>query len=396
LPQPKKLDFLYFDAGGGHRSAALALKSVMESQDRPWRIELVNLQEVLDPLDIFRKATGIRLQDIYNLFLAKGWTLGSEYLLPMMHGVIRLYHGAQVKLLTRFWNERRPDLVLSLIPNFNRAIYQSLKAACPHVELVTALTDFADYPPHFWMEKQPQYFICGTNRAVEQALSMGHARNRVFRVSGMILRPGFYQVAEVDRARERESLGLEGHVPTGLVLFGAQGSPAMREIATRIGNSRLNVQLIAICGHNARLKRDLEALQARNLMHVVGFTQQIPYYMQLSDFFIGKPGPGSISEAVQMHLPVIVERNAFTLPQERYNATWVLEQKVGFVLKNFRQIDRAIGELLEPGKLDAMRRQTACFDNRAVFEIPDILANLVFDDTAGNARFEVESQRHRQ
>jgi 1,2-diacylglycerol 3-beta-galactosyltransferase len=97
-----------------------------------------------------------------------------------------------------------------------------------------------------------------------------------------------------------------------------------------------------------------------------------------------------------MHLPVIVERNAFTLPQERYNATWVLEQKVGFVLKNFRQIDRAIGELLEPGKLDAMRRQTACFDNRAVFEIPDILANLVFDDTAGNARFEVESERHRQ
>ena len=34
-------------------------------------------------------------------------------------------------------------------------------------------------------------------------------------------------------------------------------------------------------------------------MHVVGFTSEIPYYMVLSDFFIGKPGPGSISEAAR-------------------------------------------------------------------------------------------------
>ena len=58
--------------------------------------------------------------------------------------------------------------------------------------------------------------------------------------------------------------------------------------------------------------------------------------MHLADFFIGKPGPGSISEAIAMKLPVIVERNAWTLPQERYNADWVLEQGAGFVLPNFR------------------------------------------------------------
>ncbi len=48
--------------------------------------------------------------------------------------------------------------------------------------------------------------------------------------------------------------------------------------------------------------------------------------MHASDFFIGKPGPGSISEALAMKLPVIVERNAWTLPQERYNADWVTER----------------------------------------------------------------------
>ncbi len=73
----RRLDFLYFDAGGGHRSAATALKQVIAEQGRPWDIRMVNLQEQLDALDIFRKITGIRLQDIYNLLLKKGWTLGS-------------------------------------------------------------------------------------------------------------------------------------------------------------------------------------------------------------------------------------------------------------------------------------------------------------------------------
>ena len=88
----KRLDFIYFDAGGGHRAAATALKQVMEQQQRPFEIRLVNLQEVLDSIDIFRKYTGVRLQDIYNLLLKKGWTLGSRQLMLVMHRVIRLFH----------------------------------------------------------------------------------------------------------------------------------------------------------------------------------------------------------------------------------------------------------------------------------------------------------------
>ena len=95
----KKLDFIFFDAGGGHRSAANSLKTIIEQQNRPWEVRLVNLQEILDPLDIFRKYTGLRMQDVYNTILKKGWTLGSSMLIPPMHGIIRLYHRGQVRLL---------------------------------------------------------------------------------------------------------------------------------------------------------------------------------------------------------------------------------------------------------------------------------------------------------
>ena len=377
MREPLKLDFIYFDAGGGHRSAALALKAVIESLDYPWQVRLVNLQEVLDSLDIFRKITGIRLEDIYNLALAKGWTLGSRYLLPCMHGVIRLYHRSQVKVLADYWRKQRPDLVVSLVPNFNRALFQSLRKGSPATPMVTILTDLADFPPHFWMERQEQYLVCGTGHAREQASRMGYSPDRVFQTSGMILRPEFYRVTPIDKEAELKSFGLDPTLPTALILFGGAGSNVMYPIAKRLGNSALQMQLIMICGNNQALRSRLERLETKNRILLEGFTREIPRYMALSDFFVGKPGPGSISEALKMNLPVIVERNAWTLPQERYNAQWVAEQGVGIVLNNFRHIDQAVERLLKPQSIESMKAAISRMNNQAVYQIPPILSGIL-------------------
>jgi len=404
----KQLDFIFFDAGGGHRAAANALRQVMEQQQRPFEIRMVNLQEMLDAIDVFRKVTGLRLEDVYNLMLKKGWTLGSARLTAGMHLVIRLFHPQQVRMLTAFWRQSRPDMVVSLVPNFNRALCESLHAALPGVPLVTILTDIADYPPHFWIERgQEQHFICGSEKAVEQALDMGHDPSRVHRVSGMILNPRFYEIAPLrpaERAEARAALGFAPELPVGLVLFGGQGAAVMREIAARLPDR----QLVMICGHNRKLRAQLEAMPVgqpllgdhlvRKLsdglagkaerpdsrpvtrtaaMFVEGFTCEVPRYMQLADYFIGKPGPGSLSEAVAMRLPVIVESNAWTLPQERYNPEWVREQGVGIVLPNFRRIARAVEELLEPAAFARFRAATERLHNGAVYEIPDILEAIL-------------------
>jgi len=372
-----KLDFIFFDAGGGHRSAATALQLVIQQQQRPWEVRLVNLQEILDPLDIFRKYTGLRLQDVYNLLLKKGWTLGAPQLLRAMHFLIRLYHPAQVRLLNQFWPRSRPDLVVSLVPNFNRALGESLRQTLPGIPFVTILTDLADYPPHFWMERQEQYFVCGTEHAAAQARAMGHPAARVFRTSGMILHPRYYQPVEVDRAAERRRLGLDADTPTGVILFGGQGAGVMLRIADRLDRVARDLQLILICGHNQKLRRALLRRPRRRPWFVEGFTTEVPYYMALSDFFVGKPGPGSISEALAMRLPVIVASNAWTMPQERYNARWLRENGLGLVVRSFHQIGAAVEELLEPSSFEGYRARAAQLSNRAVFEIPDILEKIL-------------------
>jgi 1,2-diacylglycerol 3-beta-galactosyltransferase len=56
-------------------------------------------------------------------------------------------------------------MVVSLIPHFNRALRESVDRAGRATPLATVLTDIADYPPHFWLEKQDEYVICGSDKA---------------------------------------------------------------------------------------------------------------------------------------------------------------------------------------------------------------------------------------
>ena len=165
---------------------------------------------------------------------------------------------------------------------------------------------------------------------------------------------------------------------TALVLFGGQGvRKKMLEIDRRLSQSGLPIQSILLCGKNERLVRELRA-QPRPMPRLIeGFTTNVPYYMQLADFFIGKPGPGSIAEALKMGLPVIVERNAWTLPQERYNAIWVKEKHVGLVVRNFDTIADDVARLLEGRMFAEFQCNAKKMHNRALFEIPDILSRIL-------------------
>lgn len=373
----QRIEFAYFDAGGGHRAAVTAIEMVIQETERPWDVQLTNLQELLDEVDILKKYAGIRIQDFYNAMLRKGWTLGSTELMRVLQLAIRAYHRPIVRRLEAHWRESRPDMVVSFVPHFNRALCESYHSVFPRRPFVTVLTDIADYPPHFWIERQPQYFVCGSDRAVAQTRAMGHAPDFIFQASGMIVHPRFYAPQPNGRCHERERLGLFRDLPVGVVLFGGYGNRVMLEIADRLDSSGLELQLILICGKNLDLAKILRERKSRLRYYVEGFTREVPYYMHLSDFFIGKPGPGSISEALIKSLPVITDCNAWTLPQERYNARWIREHDVGLVLPHFRHIVPTVKELLQPETFARCRENATRVRNRAVFEIPEFLDRVL-------------------
>jgi UDP-N-acetylglucosamine:LPS N-acetylglucosamine transferase len=312
-------------------------------------------------------------EDYYNVRLKSGFTLGLAQELKVFQAMIRGLHPAVVRVVEQHYLRTEPDLVVSVIPNLNRPMCEALARTLPGVPYVTVMTDIADFPPDFWITPdQDQHLVCGSEHALQQARALGCRESHLHRMSGMILRPDFHEPLRVDRDKERRALGLDPDRPTGVVLFGGHGSSVMASIAQELDD----VQLILLCGHNVPLARRLRAQKAPAPRAVVEFTREVRRYMQLGDFFIGKPGPGSLSEAVHVGLPVLTVRNAWTMPQERYNTEWVRENGLGIVGRSMRRIKEPVRELL--AHLPELKANVARMPpNRAVFEVPAILEHIM-------------------
>lgn len=370
------VQFIYFDAGGGHRSAAVALHQIIGQRYPGWRVELVNLQELLRPVDPVVRLTRRRASSeaVYNGMLKRGWTYGSLPLLRGLQAGIRLRAAPIEAVLEAHWRRRPADLVVSLIPNFNGVLFRSLRRVHAEVPYVTIMTDIADQPPRFWQEDQDQFIICGSDKAAAQARARHYRPERIMQVSGMVLSPRFYQTAPIDRSAARRELSLDPDRPTALIMFGGNGSKRALTIVERLARLPFAVQSIVMCGHNRVLAAQLAATDR---CRAIGFTDQVPHYMRLADFFIGKPGPGSISEALHLGLPVIIERNRRTMPQERYNAEWVAQHDVGLVIRDLRHVGEAVTSLYRDDRLQRFRRNALGLRNQALFEIPDRLAAIM-------------------
>src|SRR4029450_9021237 len=115
----ESIDLVYFNAGGGHRAAALALEEAIREQRRPWNVRLVNLVDVLDPRAAFRRVMGFAPEAFHNTRLARGWTLGLAQELKLLHALIRLGHSRMLPPLRRHSRSSDPDLATSLAQNFN-------------------------------------------------------------------------------------------------------------------------------------------------------------------------------------------------------------------------------------------------------------------------------------
>lgn len=366
---------MYFNAGGGHRAAASALQAQLIGQHPAWDVQMIDLFEILDSKHVFKRLTGFAPEDYYNKRLATGFTLGLAQELKVLQAAIKVLHRQLVTRLMKFWRQALPDMVVSLVPNFNRAIGASLAIEQPNTPFVTVMTDLADYPPNFWVVPgYTQHLVCGTSRARDQALAQGIHPKWIQQVSGMILSPKFYSQDQLDKPdvkNERLALGFEPDDTVGLVMYGGHGSNVMKRIAANLADK----PLVLMCGRNDALRKQLLKHKYSAKHHVVGFTDDVARWMRLADYFIGKPGPGSISEALHGGLPVIVTRNAWTMPQERWNTDFIRDNGLGCVVASSSGIAAAVENLA--ADMDRYRSRVSQYKNRALFEVVGFIETLL-------------------
>ena len=253
---------------------------------------MVNLQELLDPLDVFRKITGRRLEDVYNLMLKKGWTLGSPQL------TWRDAPGDRA-LPRKAGAAAREVLAAKAVPTWWSRWCRISTAPCARAWETRCPDTFGNDPDGY--RRLPAALLdraAGTvlgmriaNGPCEQARAIGHPDEHIFRTSGMILNPRFYDPPD---PRPR------GRTPAP----GPRCRPAYRpgdvrrrrlarecaDIARHLDRSDLKLQLILICGRNDALAERLRGMPHRIPMFVEGFTKEVPYYMRCRISSSASPG----------------------------------------------------------------------------------------------------------
>jgi 1,2-diacylglycerol 3-beta-galactosyltransferase len=339
----------------------------------------VSLQDVLEPLDFWKRLTGRPIEEAYNILVRAGATRFLVPLLRGLHAAIALRRRALVRHLAAFLRDRAPAAVVSVMPNFNAVIRDAVRQAHPGVRFLVLLTDLADFPPRFWMVPGLDRVIVGSERALSQALELGLPRSRVTRASGMVLHPRFHpRPGPEARARFRSRLRIAADAFVVLVLFGGKGAPEIDPIVAALLDARDDWRVVAICGDNPPL---FEAVARRaagsgGKLHALGFTHEVAAALSASDLLVTKPGPGSLAEAFHMRVPVIVTANAATVPQERFNTRFVEEHGLGIVVRHWREIPPAAGALAaDPARLREIQRNLEALpENHAVFEALTVIA----------------------
>ena len=197
-------------------------------------------------------------------------------------------------------------------------------------------------------------------------------------VSGIPIDPAFGQVGNRDEMR-RES-GFDTNRPLFLISGGALGVSPAAGVLDGLARLRHPAQAIVVCGKNAEMKAGMEA-QARAIeaanpgltFRILGYTDEMHRWMQISDLFIGKPGGLTTAEALACGLPMII---VAPIPgQEERNSDHLLEKGIALKCNEFTTLAYKIDGLLDhPEQLAAMREKaTALGRPHAAATIVDTL-----------------------
>jgi len=324
---PPHILFLFSDTGGGHRSATEAIIEALALQYGG----LITTQMV-DVLKDVAPQPLDRLPDWYPYMtrVPRIWGLGYQ----LTNGRRRMALLTQsawlyIRRAVRRSVEQYPsDMIVSLHPLSTAPLVRSMRrlrsAGRPRPVLATVVTDMVSTHA-MWYHPGMDLCIVATEEARQSALSCKVSPERLH-VVGIPVANRFCQPPG-DRTALRQRLGWPQDRLVALLIGGGEGMGPLDEIAQAISQAELPLALAVVAGRNQKLKARLEAQVWSMPTFIYGFVQEMPDFMRAADMLITKAGPGTISEALNAGLPLVLFSR---LPgQEDGNVSFVQTQGVG-------------------------------------------------------------------
>ncbi len=206
----------------------------------------------------------------------------------------------------------------------------------------------------------------------EEFISFGVPKDKLLPY-GIPVRRDFYDCRSAEEAKAALSLPAGKRVV--LMMSGSMGCGPVAETAEAIlGELPSDTVLAVVCGRNEDLRNRLAALpEAGSRLFPVGFTKEIPLYMDAAELIVTKAGGLSATEAAVKHLPMVFLDAVPGL--EIHNRDFFVSGGMARCGKAPHEVAAAVsGILADRGLLAAMReRMKAVFPRSAAEAIASCL-----------------------
>jgi len=361
-------------AGAGHVAAAQALEQVFaQSND----IETVVHKDALE-------FTNQTFRDFYSelyLTLVKrsphlvGWWYDESDEPWRTDQVRSMMDRINLQPLSKFLLEFQPHRVVCthFLPAGLVAYLMEKQQLDTHLSIVTTDYDFHSQ----WLSKLFNRYFVAIEQTKAHLIALGIPDERVT-VSGIPVDPAYGQ--PVDRPAVLAKYRLDDQRPILIYSAGAVGGGPVRATVEQLMGLRHNAQCIVICGRNAELRREIEALvvsQAENF-RILGFTTDMINLMRVATLFIGKPGGLTASEVMAAGVPMVISS---PIPgQEERNSDYLLEHGVAIKINDLTIVAYKIDQLLDDQQ--RLQRMRACARQIGRPDAAQTIVDILLDHSA--------------
>jgi len=223
------------------------------------------------------------------------------------------------------------------------------------VPLYCVITDFTAHP--FWAFPHVDRYFVASEEVAAELNGHGVPRERIV-VTGIPVDARF--AAPIGREAARGRARLDPGRPAVLVMGGGAGVGPLAELAERLAGLAARPQVVVVCGTNARMRREIEALPAvaDGRVRALGFTREIDVLLEACDVVVSKAGGLTCSEALIKGTPLVIFRP--TPGQEVRNAEYLERGRAAVLAESIDEVATGVTRWLsDPAALEAARAACA-------------------------------------
>ena len=281
----------YATYGGGHLSAAMAIKEAIINEHPETEVEMIDCMEYINK--VINKLT----TKAYSGMAKKApWVWGKVYTHSnrgIMSGLTKNTNKIFTLKLKNIIRKIKPDIIISTHPFATQMCAFLKKHKKINIKIANILTDFEIHEQWLVKHEYIDYFFISNEHMKEELINHGINEEKIF-VTGIPISQKFSK--KYNKEETLKEFGLKESKKTVLFFAGGKYGLAKKNVYDFIeilARDIKNVQVVAISGKNEKIfnkfKEIVEKYKAQEKIKVIEFTEKVAPLMSISDLVITKP-----------------------------------------------------------------------------------------------------------